>query len=246
MAEQSSSAQPFSGRVALVTGASRGIGHALALELARAGAHVIALARTQGALEDLDDAIRAAGSEATLVPCDLTDFDALDRLGAAIHERWKKLDIFRRQCGRTRRRYAAPAYRSKRLGQSHRRQCHRELAADSRARSAAAGGRGRTGSFHYVRHRAPHRLSPLLGRLCGLQSCARCLGADLCGGNRDDLKRKSHAGQSGAAAYADARQGHAGRRPVDAQDTRGFCAKASAVPAAVIDANRPTLRFSER
>ncbi len=84
----------LSGRFALVTGASRGIGRALAIELARNGAHVIALARTQGALEELDDAIRAAGSEATLVPCDLKDFDALDRLGAAIYERWGKLDIF--------------------------------------------------------------------------------------------------------------------------------------------------------
>ena len=85
---------PLEGRIALVTGASRGIGRAVALELARAGAHVIALARTQGALEDLDDAIRREGSEATLVPCDLKDFDALDRLGAAIFERWGKLDIF--------------------------------------------------------------------------------------------------------------------------------------------------------
>lgn len=81
------------GRIALVTGASRGIGRAVALELAKAGAHVIALARTQGALEDLDDAIRALGGEATLVVCDLKDFDALDRLGAAIFERWRKLDI---------------------------------------------------------------------------------------------------------------------------------------------------------
>jgi NAD(P)-dependent dehydrogenase (short-subunit alcohol dehydrogenase family) len=81
------------GSIALVTGASRGIGRAVALELARSGAHVIALARTQGALEELDDAIRGAGSEATLVPCDLKDFDALDRLGAAICERWGKLDI---------------------------------------------------------------------------------------------------------------------------------------------------------
>jgi NAD(P)-dependent dehydrogenase (short-subunit alcohol dehydrogenase family) len=81
-------------RIALVTGASRGIGRALALELARAGAHIVALARTQGALEELDDEIRALGGEATLVPCDLADFDALDRLGAALFERWGKLDAF--------------------------------------------------------------------------------------------------------------------------------------------------------
>jgi len=81
-------------RIALVTGASRGIGRALALELARDGAHVVALARTQGALEELDDEIRAQGGQATLVPCDLADFDALDRLGAALFERWGKLDVF--------------------------------------------------------------------------------------------------------------------------------------------------------
>lgn len=84
---------PLANRIALVTGASRGIGRAVALELARNGAHVIALARTQGALEELDDEIRALGSEATLVPCNMADFEALDRLGAAIFERWKKLDI---------------------------------------------------------------------------------------------------------------------------------------------------------
>jgi NAD(P)-dependent dehydrogenase (short-subunit alcohol dehydrogenase family) len=86
--------RPLSGRIALVTGASRGIGRAVALELARSGAHVIALARTQGSLEDLDDAVRAENAEATLVPCDLKDFAGLDRLGAAIYTRWKKLDIF--------------------------------------------------------------------------------------------------------------------------------------------------------
>ena len=83
----------FSGRVALVTGASRGIGRAVALELARAGAHVVALARSQGALEELDDDIRKLGGAATLVPCDLKDFSALDRLGAALHQRWGRLDI---------------------------------------------------------------------------------------------------------------------------------------------------------
>lgn len=84
---------PLQNRLALVTGASRGIGRAVALELARRGAHVIALARTQGALEELDDEIRAHGGEATLVPCDIADFAALDRLGAVIHQRWGRLDI---------------------------------------------------------------------------------------------------------------------------------------------------------
>ncbi len=83
----------LAGRIALVTGASRGIGRAVALGLAREGAHVVALARTQGGLVELDDEIRQAGGQATLVPADLKDFAAIDRLGAAIHERWKKLDI---------------------------------------------------------------------------------------------------------------------------------------------------------
>ncbi|HYG28083.1 MAG TPA: SDR family NAD(P)-dependent oxidoreductase [Caulobacteraceae bacterium] len=85
--------KPLQNRVAVVTGASRGIGRAAALALAEAGAHVIALARTQGALESLDDEIRAKGGSATLVPVNLKDLEALDRLGAAIHERWGKLDI---------------------------------------------------------------------------------------------------------------------------------------------------------
>ena len=82
------------GRIALVTGASRGIGYFTSLALAREGAHVIALARTVGGLEELDDAIVEAGGSATLVPLDITDYDALDRLGASIDERWGKLDIF--------------------------------------------------------------------------------------------------------------------------------------------------------
>ncbi len=80
-------------RIAVVTGASRGIGKATALALAKRGAHVIAIARTQGGLEELDDEIKALGGSATLVPADVKDYPALDRLGAAIHERWGKLDI---------------------------------------------------------------------------------------------------------------------------------------------------------
>lgn len=80
-------------RVALVTGASRGIGRAIALELAREGAHVIAVARTTGALEELDDQIRKLGGAATLVPLDLKDGPAFPRLAGAIAERWKKLDV---------------------------------------------------------------------------------------------------------------------------------------------------------
>jgi NAD(P)-dependent dehydrogenase (short-subunit alcohol dehydrogenase family) len=80
-------------RVAVVTGASRGLGRAIALTLAKQGAHIIATARTQGGLEELDDEIKAVGSTATLVPADIKDFPAIDRLGAAIFERWKKLDI---------------------------------------------------------------------------------------------------------------------------------------------------------
>src|ERR1700743_3557806 len=80
-------------RIAVVTGASRGIGYATARALARAGAHVVAVARTQGGLEELDDEIRKDGGSATLVPLNLTDSDGIARLGAALHERHGKLDI---------------------------------------------------------------------------------------------------------------------------------------------------------
>ncbi len=84
----------LSDKIALVTGASRGIGRATALALAEAGAHVVALARTQGGLEELDDAIKAKGGTATLVPFDLKDFEGIDRLGASLFERYRRLDVF--------------------------------------------------------------------------------------------------------------------------------------------------------
>ncbi len=92
------SAPDLSGRIALVTGASRGIGYFIARRLAAAGAHVVAVARTVGGLEELDDEIKAerkrtGKGDATLVPLDLADMAGIDRLGGAIHDRWKKLDI---------------------------------------------------------------------------------------------------------------------------------------------------------
>jgi NAD(P)-dependent dehydrogenase (short-subunit alcohol dehydrogenase family) len=85
--------KPLASRIALVTGASRGIGFATAKALAKAGAHIVAVARTQGGLEDLDDEIRKDGGSTTLVPLNLTDFDGIARLGAGLHERYGKLDI---------------------------------------------------------------------------------------------------------------------------------------------------------
>jgi NAD(P)-dependent dehydrogenase (short-subunit alcohol dehydrogenase family) len=84
--------RPLEKKIALVTGASRGIGRAAAIALGGAGAHVICVARTVGGLEDTDDAIVKAGGNATLVPLNLKDFGAIDRLGASIFERWGRLD----------------------------------------------------------------------------------------------------------------------------------------------------------
>ena len=85
--------KPLSDHIALVTGASRGIGAALALQLAEAGAHVVAVARTVGGLEELDDRIKAAGGSATLVPVDMKDMDGIARLALALHERYGRLDV---------------------------------------------------------------------------------------------------------------------------------------------------------
>jgi NAD(P)-dependent dehydrogenase (short-subunit alcohol dehydrogenase family) len=85
--------QPLAGSIALVTGASRGIGRATALTLARAGAHIVAIARTTGALEEIDDAARASGGSATLVPLDLRDYAGIYRLASALNERYQRLDV---------------------------------------------------------------------------------------------------------------------------------------------------------
>src|SRR5674476_845084 len=85
--------KPLADRSALITGASRGIGEALALQLAQAGSHVVAVARTVGGLEELDDKIKAAGGSATLVPLDVKDSDGVARLALALNERYGRLDV---------------------------------------------------------------------------------------------------------------------------------------------------------
>jgi NAD(P)-dependent dehydrogenase (short-subunit alcohol dehydrogenase family) len=88
------SAGRLQGRIALITGASRGIGAAVARRYAEEGAHLVLVARTTGALEELDDEIQQiTGTPATLVPMDLTDYDEIDHMGAALHERFGHLDI---------------------------------------------------------------------------------------------------------------------------------------------------------
>jgi NAD(P)-dependent dehydrogenase (short-subunit alcohol dehydrogenase family) len=91
--ERSFDGRPLSGRLALVTGASRGIGAATAEVLGRAGAHVILTARTAGALEEVEDRIHAAGGSATIAPLDMVEGDSIARLAAAISGRWSALDI---------------------------------------------------------------------------------------------------------------------------------------------------------
>jgi len=86
--------RPLADKIALVTGATRGIGAATAVALAAAGAHVVAVGRSEGGLQDIDDAIRAVGGTATLVPLDLKDSDGIDRLGRALFERYGRLDVF--------------------------------------------------------------------------------------------------------------------------------------------------------
>ncbi|SCA57539.1 Short-chain dehydrogenase/reductase SDR [Candidatus Terasakiella magnetica] len=86
-------AKALDGKIALITGASRGIGRAVALRYAQEGAHVILVAKTVASLEEVDDEIQALGGSATLVPMDLRDFDKIDQMGQALYDRFGKLDI---------------------------------------------------------------------------------------------------------------------------------------------------------
>src|SRR5277367_5574295 len=90
---------PLSGTIALVTGASRGIGAAVAIELARLGTRAVITARTQGGLEETDDAIRALGGEATILPLDLREGGQIDAIGPSLYQRFGRLDILVHNAG---------------------------------------------------------------------------------------------------------------------------------------------------
>ena len=92
-ADRARDRQQLAGKIALITGASRGIGAAVAVRFAREGAHVVLAARTVGGLEEVDDKVREAGGSATLVPVDLRDFVKIDELAAALFDRYGRLDI---------------------------------------------------------------------------------------------------------------------------------------------------------
>ncbi len=138
-------------------------------------AHIIALARTQGALEELDDAIRAMGGEATLTPCDIKDFDALDRLGRAIYERWGKLDILMATAG-----VLGPVTP---LGHAEPRQWEDTFAVNVTANwrlirsldPLLRASRRRARCIYLFRRRPCGRFRPLLGTLRGIEGGARRL-----------------------------------------------------------------------
>ena len=107
--------KPLKDQIALVTGASRGIGAATALALAEAGAHVVLTARTAGGLEEVEEAIHGAGGSATIAPLDLTETDAIARLASAIGERWQALDVLVLNAGMLGSLSAVPAIDAKEL-----------------------------------------------------------------------------------------------------------------------------------
>ena len=143
------------------------------MALAAAGAHVVAVARTVGGLEELDDEIKAKGGSATLVPLDLKDFAGIDRLGAALYERWGKLDILLGNAGLLGAVTPLGPSRAEGLRRGDGGQRHRQLAADPLARSAAPPIRRRARA---LRHLGDHQIvRRLLGRLLGLEGRARGL-----------------------------------------------------------------------
>ena len=210
--------KPFKDRLALVTGASRGIGRAVALELARQGAHVVIAARTIGGLEELDDEIRAFGGKATLIELDIRKGDKVDQLGPTLYQRWGKLDILVSSAG-----ILGPlsplhhvtedawsAVIETNLSANWR--LIRSL--DPLLKRSDARARG-------IRHcRRCIRKERLLGAVCRFQGRPRSADQDLRQRGREHAVARQPR-QPGAGAHAAARQGLPGRGPDDAADAGG-------------------------
>ena len=184
--------KPLQDRIALVTGASRGIGHSVALALAKAGAHVIAVSRTTGGLEELDDEIQKAGGSATLVPLDLKDMDGIARLGGALFDRYKKLDILVGNAG-----ILGPLSP---LSHVEPKAWDEIMAVNVTANwqsdplhGAAAPVKSDAGRAVFLSSGVSWMCARLLGPLRDLQGRAQCDGADLGRGEHDDIASRQSA-----------------------------------------------------
>jgi hypothetical protein len=195
-------------RIAVVTGASRGIGYATARALAKAGAHIVAVARTQGGLEELDDEIRKDGGSATLVPLSMTDSEGIARLGAALHERHGRIDIL---VGN-----AAVAGPSSPLGHIDLKPWNDVIAVNL------------TGNFQLIRCMEPLLRNSDAGRaasaglsrpVCGIEGSARDFGARVGGGDSDNADPRQSV-QPGADPHPHARHRVSGRGPGDTGHAR--------------------------
>ena len=217
-------------RVVLVTGASRGIGRAAALAFARAGAHVVALARTQGALEELDDEIKAArpGEEsATLVPMDLRDSDTIDRLGEALYRRWGRLDAFVGNAGTlgvlSPLHHVEPKEWDVVIATNVTANWRLIRSLDPLLRQSAAG------RVAFVTSAAGYRedTRAYWGALRSLEGGGRHARPHLRGGDDEHVEHPRHAGQPRPPAHPDARQGHAGEDPMTLRTPRSLRRRSS-------------------
>ena len=232
---------PLADRIALVTGASRGIGYATALALAKAGAHIIALARTVGGLEELDDAVKLAGGSATLVPLDLKDYAGIDRLGLALRERFGRLDVLVGNAG-----ILGPLSP---LGHVEAKAWDEVMAVNVTANWRLICAMDPLLQAFRCRPRRLRLLGRrgarvgLLGSLCRRQGGARNARAHLCGGDRNnECSRQSF--HTGADPHPYARAGVPGRGPDDAGNAGQGCGQHRRLVPAEHAGERQALRLS--
>ena len=238
-----------SSRIALVTGASRGVGRAAALALAQSGAHIVALARTQGALEELDDEIRAlrpdVESPATLVPLDLKDFAAIDRLGEALYRRWGRLDALIGNAGilgvLSPLHHVNPKDWDDVLAVNVTANWRLIRSLDPLLRRSAAG----RAVFITSGAAEPGGPARLLGPVRHVEGRPRRHRADLRRRDAQHLERARHARQSRAVAHADAGEGHAGRGSRVAAHATGSCAEDRRTLLPAMDRDRQVVRLPD-